>query len=132
MEVVKVVIEPDILIDRIRELFQRDEKDIKPDTIGLETRLRTIHGLFNREASVAVSPNLPYETKRELVIRIQEEVMTLADAGYEAEALQIAGSGGTVCGLGMCGGYITTYLDLIPPDKRAEEFELRELVESKP
>lgn len=129
MEQVKVIIEPDVLITRIGALGQRDEREIKPDTIGLETRLRRLHALFNREASAAVSPEAPYDRKRELVLQIQEELLALAEAGYESEALAIASSGSYVGGLGMGGGFIRTYLDLIPPEQRGREYELRRRVE---
>lgn len=141
METPKVIIEPDILITRIGALWQRDEKDISQDTVGLETRLRNLHALFNREASAAVSPQLPYDKKRDLVIRIGEEILALAEAGYESEAMQIAvsrglvggqidASGKMVGGLGMCGGYMQSYFDLIPAEKRVEEFRLRESIEA--
>ncbi|MBI3026545.1 hypothetical protein HYY70_00375 [Candidatus Woesearchaeota archaeon] len=104
-----VLLEPDVLIDRIGQMGKRADEVIPDDPIGLEARIHRIKTLLN----CVPTPSGTYEARRERYIKIQGELLALAAFGGESEALSFAPA------------FLDTYFKLIPPEKRLFEYKLR-------
>jgi|SRR3989344_6671235 len=104
-----ILLEPDVLIDRIGQMGKRTNEVIPEDTIGLEARIHRIKTLL----IAFPTPSATYEERRERYIKIQGELLTLAAFGGESEALSFAPA------------FLDTYFGLIPPEKRLVEYKLR-------
>ena len=104
-----ILLEPDVLIDRIEQMGKRANEVIPKDPIGLEARINRIGTLL-----IAFStPSVTYEARRERYIKIQGELLDLAAFGGESEALSFAPA------------FLDTCFELIPPEKRLFEYNLR-------
>ena len=113
MSAIQLIIEPDILIERIARMMNRRDDEIPEDSIGIEARVSKV-----RQLSLAFpGPSVTYEAKRERVVTMQNELLELARFGGEQEALGLA----TV--------FSQVYLELIPPEMRGIEYQRRLQIE---